>query len=367
MHIAVDARNIKPPENDEDQHTLALLQKLIQSRPEHHFTIVTTKAGLLTALPNLDEYKTETKVENYFQLRSWSNKTLPSVLKEIGADALLSINSAITNAGLRQVVFLSSPNAAELPFAKSFLFSFLKKYLYSRIAKATGIATFTRFQQTIIAKKLHIKLEQITPVGYTVPPFFEPADWQQKETILLEQTNGSEYFLYTGSFEPETFLLVLKAFSMFKKRQLSNMQLIAAGNFVPGKDLMEKLATYKYRADVKLLMNADLQTRAIFTRAAYATIFFDEKSSVAFSAATALQCGVPVIALQNNTATKQLAGPAALYAEPTPESLAEQMKQLYKDENLRKQLITNAAGLIPLLNGDIAVQKLWDCLIATGT
>ncbi len=145
------------------------------------------------------------------------------------------------------------------------------------------------------------------------------------------------------------------------------MQLIVAGAFTAGKEVSEKLQTYKYRSDVKLYENADQQTMATLTTAAYAVIFLDEKKLTAFPVAAALQCGVPVIGLDSAHATKEVAGVAGLYASAIPDSLAEQMKRVYTDENLRKQLVANAILQLPFVNGDAAAQKLWNCIDTAAT
>jgi hypothetical protein len=55
-----------------------------------------------------------------------------------------------------------------------------------------------------------------------------------------------------------------------------------------------------------------------------------------------VQCGVPVLGLENSAAIQEAAGGAFLPASATPESLAEGMKLIYRNENLREQLIRGA-------------------------
>jgi glycosyltransferase involved in cell wall biosynthesis len=360
MHIVIDAKHIKVSKSEEDHHTLALFYKLILSRPEYRFTIISEQVGLLPVLPNATEHIDTTTINGYLQLRRWYKKLLPEIVQQTKAGVLISINGS-GKTSLPHIVFLSSLTAVEKNDAGKFLSLFYKKYLIQQIGKASAIATFTPLQQSELAKQLNVKTEQITPVGYSVPAMFQPISWVQKEAVLEEHTNGSEFFLYVGSFSENNFLLLLKAFSLFKKRQLSSMQLIAAGSFTLHKSLAEKIVTYKYRSDVKLYENVDWQKLASILPAAYAVIYLNKQDVTAFMVATALQCEVPVIGLENSAA-QTIATSAGLFASATPESLAEQMKLLYKDENLRKQLIANAIVQKPLVNGDEAVQKLWDCI-----
>lgn len=364
MHIAVDAHTIKAAHTEEEHFMLALLYQLIQTRPGHDFTIICLQAGLLPVLPNVTESVIATALNSYFQSRRWYSNLLPELMRQAGVDVFISLNSA-GKAFIPCIVFISSPNAVKRTFTNKFLSLLYRKYGNRHIAKADAIVTFTHLQQSVIAKHFGVRENRIIPVGYAVPPVFRPVNWQQKETILEEYTHGNEYFFYAGSYTETTFILVLKAFSLFKKRQLSSMQLIVAGSFAPGREITEKLATYKYRTDVKLYENATMEAMASLISGTYAVIYLNEKDVTAFPAVAALQCGVPVIGLENAAAFKEVAGAAGLYVSPTPESLAEQMKLLYKDENLRKQLIENAAVQMPLVNGVSAAQKLWDCIDTT--
>ena len=59
---------------------------------------------------------------------------------------------------------------------------------------------------------------------------FRPFTWTEKESWKDSFTEGREYFLYVGSVHPRKNLInLLKAFSGFKKRQKTNMQLVIAG------------------------------------------------------------------------------------------------------------------------------------------
>jgi glycosyltransferase involved in cell wall biosynthesis len=101
---------------------------------------------------------------------------------------------------------------------------------------------------------------------------------EEKEQVKAIYTEGKEYFLFTGNIYPEDQLLVLlKAFSQFKKWQLSNMKLVLAGatNKKTAR-LKEKLATYKYREDVVILENPSPELITNLLQAAYAPVYIDK-------------------------------------------------------------------------------------------
>ncbi|HTL07708.1 MAG TPA: glycosyltransferase, partial [Chitinophagaceae bacterium] len=99
--------------------------------------------------------------------------------------------------------------------------------------------------------------------------------WAEEESIKTSYTGGRSYFLFTGDISEQHLLIdLLKAFSTFKKWQLSNMQLVIAGSSTGWTDqLEEKLASYKYRQDVVVLKDADNASIARLVAACYAMVY----------------------------------------------------------------------------------------------
>jgi glycosyltransferase involved in cell wall biosynthesis len=169
--------------------------------------------------------------------------------------------------------------------------------------------------------------------------------WHEKEQVKDGFADGREYFLFTGGIHPRKNLLnLLKAFSLFKKWQHSNMKLLVAGRLAwQYDDIVEKLKTYKYRDDVVMLGHLPEADLARVTAAAYALIYPSFFEGFGLPIVEAMQCGVPVIT-SNTSAMPETGGDAALYADPgDPDAIAKHMLQLYRDENLRSRLI--AAGM----------------------
>lgn len=103
-------------------------------------------------------------------------------------------------------------------------------------------------------------------------------EWEEREQIKNTYTEGREYFLFTGNiYPPDQLILLLKAFSHFKKWQLSNMKLVLAGptNKKTAK-LKEKLATYKYKEDVVILENPSPELTNRLFLAAYSPVYIDK-------------------------------------------------------------------------------------------
>ncbi|HJU46093.1 MAG TPA: hypothetical protein VJ647_04870 [Chitinophagaceae bacterium] len=103
-------------------------------------------------------------------------------------------------------------------------------------------------------------------------------EWEEREQIKEKYAGGTEYFLYTGPvYPPDTLVILLKAFSHFKKWQQSNMKLVLAGAVNrKTKQLKEKLATYRYREDVGIIEDPADETLHELTAGAYAQISIDK-------------------------------------------------------------------------------------------
>lgn len=172
--------------------------------------------------------------------------------------------------------------------------------------------------------------------------FFQPSEWEERESIKEELTGGKEYFILNAENNSWEFVVnILKAFSLFKKWQHSNMQLLIL-NLEENGTSGELLQTYKYRNDVKLIATDTAPVLAKFIKAAMAFIYLPVNDFTGYPMSIALQCEIPAISYDIG-AVKETSGDAALYINPeNSEDIAGKMIKLYKDEKLRRQLIQKA-------------------------
>src|SRR5882757_5209676 len=126
--------------------------------------------------------------------------------------------------------------------------------------------------------------EQVTPLSP-----------EEREKVKGEMADGKEYFLtdITGA-APSEVVNLLKAFSLFKKRQLSNMKLVLAGKGDP--TLAGKLGSYKYRQDVCRHPGPPADHWQRLAGAAYAIICLFRKDDLGIALLNSWKAGVPVIA-----------------------------------------------------------------------
>ncbi|HVZ25957.1 MAG TPA: glycosyltransferase family 1 protein [Sediminibacterium sp.] len=209
------------------------------------------------------------------------------------------------------------------------------------LKKAAKLVTVSEFSRNDICGKYGIAPEKIAIIPPAARAGFQPVDPEERENIKHAVSSGQEYFLYTGSIHPRKNLLnLLKAFSIFKKKQHSQMKLLIVGRQAwDYEGLLEKLQTYRYRKDVVLTGYVPEEKIVQFTAAAYALVYPSYWEGFALPILEAMQSGTPVLASQSS-AMPETGQDAALYADPaSPEAIAAQLLLLYKDENLRNRLV----------------------------
>ncbi len=334
---------------------------LIEQCSEHQFILLTDtdKASFINLPENARLVTITPKPTNIVLYKWWYDVRLPLVLKKqkadifVGTYGICSLMTAIPQLLIMQDLAVISNSSS---YGSKFSF-FHKKFTFQFLKKAAVIAVFSYCTKKEIIGKYALAEEKITVIGNAADSSFKHLHWEEREKVKEQYAQGCEYFLFTGGYiQQKKIINLLKAFSVFKKWQKTNMKLVIAGNIERNKDFSEKLNTYKYKNEVFFAENLSVEELSKVTAGAYAAIlpFFDQ--GFAMAVLEAMQCEVPVITSADSSMA-EIAGDAALYADPAkPEEIAEEMKRIFKDEQLRNK--TAAAGR------ERAKQYNWDATIA---
>ncbi|MEO7045131.1 MAG: glycosyltransferase, partial [Ferruginibacter sp.] len=173
-----------------------------------------------------------------------------------------------------------------------------KKHLHALhrvIMGASSVVTFSDTDQWNIQTHLAVAAAKIKLLK--LQPFYtEVLKWTEKELVKIEFAKGMEYFVFAGDLDERFDLLtLLKAFSLFKKWQQSNMQLVIVGNKTSvTSPLSEKLASFKYRDDVHLLVNQTTAKVQRIIAGAYAFVYPVLYEYFPITILQAMQAEVPV-------------------------------------------------------------------------
>ncbi len=319
--------------------------RLAKKYPEHEFIFIFDRPfdQQFIFSPNIKPFVVKPAARHAFSFKYWYDIKLPLALKSIKPDILIQpYGFCSLTSYVPQILVVHYRAFKHFPkfIPKNHLYyyrAFTKKFLN----KAKKVVTVSEFSKDDIIWQYQIAPEKINVIFSAAKNTFQPIDISAKQITKEKYSDGKEYFLFTGGIHPRKNLItLLKAFSLFKKWQRSNMKLLVAGRLAWQYEMvLEKLKTYKYRDDVVLLNYLPEEELANITASAYALVFPSLFEGFGVPVIEAMQCGIPVIT-SNTSCLPEISGGAALYADPiNADAIATQMLQLYKDESLRNKLI----------------------------
>lgn len=293
----------------------------------------------------------------------WYDVKVPAIVKKYKADIFVScdgycsLTSTIKQSlVIHDLAFLHYP--AFIP--KTYAY-YLKRYTPKFISKAAQLITVSEFSKKDIIEQYKTDPQKIAVIHNGAKPVFHPLTPDEKEAVKNRYTEGKEYFIYTGSVHPRKNLInLLKAFSVFKKKQKSSWKLVIAGRLAwKYKSFVDGLQSYKYRNDVIMTGYLPEEELMQLLGASYALVYPSLWEGFGVPVLEAMQSGVPVVTTINS-AMQEITGGAALYTNPESfEDIADKMILLYKDERLRKELIEKGRKKSEEYSWDESAEKFW--------
>ncbi|RTL58446.1 MAG: glycosyltransferase family 1 protein [Sphingobacteriales bacterium] len=299
----------------------------------------------------------------------WYDYKVPAALRKYKADVFVSADGfASLRTKIPQCVVMHDLSFLHYPtFIKKLHLIYLKNQQPKFAAKAKLVATVSEYSKKDIEQNFSIGADKIKVVFSAVKNGYHPVAEEIKEKIKARYTDGKEYFIYVGSIHPRKNLMnLLKAFSVFKKKMKSNMQLVIAGRLAWKFDAFtEGLKTYKYRKEVHLPGYLPQEELIELTASAYAMVYPSLFEGFGVPPLEAMMCEVPVITSAVSS-MPEIYGDAALYANPESfDDIADKMMLLYKDEQLRTNLIVKGKLQANKYSWDKTAALLWNCIEET--
>ena len=281
--------------------------------------------------------------------RWWYDRQLPRVARQEGVDAAW-LTAGIAG-GMEVPVCLWMPERAN-PAAGGGHRGYAavyKRRLKGSLERAAEVVCYSGRDRLFLEAFRSVGKEKIRVLSAVADESIGILAPAEKEKIKAERTDGKEYFLadLTGCGEAEVVDL-LKAFSLFKKRQRSQMRLVLEGRMETFKGIEERLKTYRYRMDVdwhRMDVNWGDGTsdsgRPAWAPAgaAYAVLLPVEGNSLGTTLLNMWKAGVPVIAADGGLMEEMAQGAVLGVAPRDPAALAAQLMRIYKEEDLRHALI----------------------------
>jgi glycosyltransferase involved in cell wall biosynthesis len=343
--------------------------KIAIEHPEHIFVFITDKIieNRVANVKNTIVTTIDQRPKNTFFWKLWYDHKLEKTVKKqsielfINLDAVCSLKSKIS-----QFLFMDDLPVLHETVQEKKNLQFYKRNAAKFLQKANRITVASEFFKKEMVDRYKINETKIDVVQGSIDKNFVPIIFEEKEKIKEKYTDGKEYFLYAGELIAEkNWINLLKAFSFFKKRQKSNMQLVIVTNTIAGSDFANSFKTYKYREEVKVLSDLSIVEKTKITASAYAFVYPSFYEVFPARLMEAMRCGVPVIA-SNIDSIIEIAGDTVLYANPKSfEDIADKMMLLFKDENQRNELIIKANRQVLHYNIEKTTDLLWQSIVKT--
>ncbi|HEX2536188.1 MAG TPA: hypothetical protein VHK69_20750 [Chitinophagaceae bacterium] len=355
MVIAVLTPFIQPgTEGPEADYFREVLPRLVRQHPEHRFLLLSGYAwvrGEVMPPGNWELITTAPRGRHFLFWKYWLNYTLPRLLRKGGADVLLSFSGlAPEKAGLPVCLFLPFEGHGPLSLPGTVPAGVQRWLKGPRLKTLTGQAGAVATVLPAGTAGGWVATGRALPAGGAL-------DWEERADIQLEQTGGREYFLYTGPLNAGPDLVgLLKAYSLFKKRQKSGLKLVLAGPAGSGAEALKSLlGTYKYRDDVQVLHPAP-GVKADLVSAAYALVRLRDGGAGAEDAPFAFRSDVPVLAASGSAAARFGEEAVRVFG---PEDGGEALMEVYRDERRRARLIGAGRAAVADWSWETAADRLW--------
>lgn len=370
MIIAVNISFLLPEQADD--HSLYLQQLcagMAVQHPEHSFVFIVGEDFKVSITgSNVRVVRSGPGSSNTLQWKWWMAFTLPGLLKKNGAELLVSAAGyGCLKTRIPQVLVLPGLDFA---YAHSCYTKKQAAFFVKNISRCPGqirrVIVFSDAVKKDIQHRYKFGEETITVVPAAAGAHFRPLGYAERQEVKEKYTRGADYLLYSGAIHTGKNLLhLLKAFSVFKKKQKTGIKLVFTSSPAASYTSFAKdLKTYRYRDDVLSTGPLTDGEKARVTASAYALLspaFFE---GMAIPVLEALQSGVPVIC-SPGSAAEDIAGDAGLYASPEDyTAIAAKMILLYKDEKERAARVQQGFIRVADYTAEQAGAKFWQVILS---
>lgn len=306
------------------------------------------------------------RAKGKFGLQWWYKAKLPAILKKIGAEVVINLNGMpATTVKVPQVLampnvsFLENSGKASTPWQKLVL-----KNIVAHANSASKVITYSGYAITLVETRTGRLKNQTGVVPYSAAKEYKVIEWHEKVAVKGNFADNKEFFIgILDDNKPDLWVTALKAFSKFKKWQQSNMQLLLVPkNEYANPILLDKITTYKYKNDVKVLEALSTAEKASLVASAYSVIHLPANDADILPIFEAMQCGIPFITPESHAAKEFFAGCGILVAGFDHELLGDALIGMYKNEDERSRMIENAKANIVSFNRINIAKTFWELI-----
>jgi glycosyltransferase involved in cell wall biosynthesis len=365
--------------------TYETLRRITRDHPEHQFIFIFDRpySSEFIFSDNITPVVAGFPTRHPILWLLWFEVVIPRVLRKYKADiffspdGFLSLRTKVKSIPvIHDISFVHRPH--DLPFWPRVYYN----YFFPRFArKAYRICTVSLHSQKDMNRTWDTARAIVRVVHNGANAAYQPLTPEEIQSTREKYTGGQPYFLYVGSLHPRKNVgNLLEAYSRFCSEAGPEVRMVVVGERMWKKDRRPQTADRRLETADGRPQTADGTGPATVCRPPSAVLFTgrlepDELRLVMGAALAltfvpwyegfgipvveAMAAGVPVLT-SHVTSLPEVGGDAVLYADPASvESIADGMKRLSTDQELRAGLITKGLERSRNFSWDKTARKVW--------
>jgi glycosyltransferase involved in cell wall biosynthesis len=346
MRIAVNTRFlVKDRLEGMGRFTMEVLRRMVRNHPEHEFFFLFDRPYHEDFIfsKNVKPIIVSPPARHPILFYIWYEWSVATVLKNIKADVFLSMDNFCsirtkvpTLLVIHDLAYLHFPDQ----ISKTNLM-YYKHFTPKFIARADRIVAVSMFTKKDIIAEFNTAPEKIEVACNGCSTNFRPLNPESIDYIRREVTDEKPYFIYVGAIHPRKNVgRMIAAFSQFKSSTQSDVKMVIIGR----KAWMTSAAkdAYKdsmYKQDIIFKGFVAREKLPVYIGASLALLYVSLFEGFGIPILEAMHTEVPVIT-SNVSSMPEVAGEAAILVDPYDVgAIAGAMESLYKNEDLRTELV----------------------------
>lgn len=325
--------------------TVESLQHICESHPEHDFFFFFDREFDPSFIfsDNITPIIVGPQARHPILWKIWFDWQLPRLFKKHNIDIFYSPDGYLSkNTNIPQVNVIHDLNFEHQPKdVPGWAGKYLRKEFPIFAKKATRLLTVSEFSKQDLVNLYQIAPEKIDVCYNGVSDSFTPIQKDQIQQIREKYSKGKSYFLYLGAIHPrKNIVRMLQAFEQFKRENQSDLNFVLAGKKMHWtKEMEAQLKSMKYASDVIFTGHIPEQDLNAVYGSSEALLYLSYFEGFGIPMIEAMKSGVPVLA-SNKTCLPEIAGDAALYADPyNADDICKNMLLIQSNTELKNSLI----------------------------
>ena len=349
-------------------YTYETLRRITAAHPEHEFYFLFDRAYDESFVfgPNVHPLVLFPQARHPFLWYWWFEVAVPKALDKIGADIFLSPDGyASLHTDVPTITVIHDLAFEHYPSHVPYLVrKYYQHYVRLFARKAEKVVTVSEFSKKDICYRYGILPSDVVVTPNGVNEKYGHVSPEAIKAVRKKYSHSNDYFVYAGNINPRKNLVrLMQAFDQFKRSTRAEVKLVIAGargwNF---QEVQRAHEAMRYADDVIMTGHLSSEELSALLAGSLAMVYISLFEGFGIPIIEAMQAGVPVIT-SNVSSMPEVAGDAAILVDPTStKEVADALELLYRNNDIRQELIAKGHQQAKLFTWDRTADRLWKVL-----